>query len=70
MTDEQLKLRESMPTTADGYIMSLFYIPPGQIDAYEAQWREWATKHPRRVWPAWLDAWAEKRKAEKANAPA
>ena len=50
---------ETMPRTADGFIVALQYIPPKHLAAYEAAWREWAKVHPRHLWPDWLIAWAD-----------
>ena len=50
---------ESMPRTADGFIVALQYTPAKHLAAYEAEWRKWATAHPRELWPDWLIRWAE-----------
>ena len=54
----------SMPKTRDGHVVSLFYCPPGQLAAYEAQWHDWVTTHPKRLWPEWVEPWAAKRTAQ------
>jgi hypothetical protein len=50
-------------------VVSLFYVPPAQLPAYEAAWREWLAKTPKWLWPEWVDAWAASRTA-KAKAAA
>jgi hypothetical protein len=64
LTSDRMLARLTMPTTKDGYVVSLFYVPKAQLPAYEAQWREWLSQHPKAVWPEWVDAWAEHRKRE------
>ena len=60
----------SMPKNRDGHVVSLFYVPRGQLAAYEQQWRDWLAEHPKRLWPDWVDAWAEKRTRELRKAAA
>jgi len=53
----------SLPTTADGMVKDLRYVPRGtQQDAYEVQWREWCRTHDRKWWPVWLFDWAAQKK--------
>ena len=62
---ELAEARLSMPKTDSGYVVSLFYVPPSQLPAYEAAWREWLAKTPKWLWPEWVDAWAAHRNAQR-----
>jgi hypothetical protein len=66
LTSDRMLARLTMPTTKDGYVVSLFYVPARDVEAYEVEWRAWLAKNPRRLWPAWVDAWAEHRKKNPA----
>jgi hypothetical protein len=57
-TPEEHAAYVSMPKTADGHTMSLFFVPLGQRDAMEAQWREWAKGTPKHLYPNWFEDWA------------
>ena len=59
----------SMPRL-DGMVISLFYVEPPYLAAYEQQWRDWAATRERRFWPNWLERWAteRKRKLDRAEA--
>ena len=48
-----------MPRTADGFVISLFFVPRGERDAFEAQWREWAKGKQKYLQPVWFADWAE-----------
>jgi hypothetical protein len=63
LTDELSKAHQSMPKfRATGMVLSLFYIDdPRHRDDYEARWREWAKSTPRRLWPDWLERWADQK---------
>ena len=66
-TAPQLDARLTMPLTQDGYVVSLFHIPPKQLPAYEAAWGVWLKANPRHLWPSWVPAWIEKRRQERAQ---
>jgi hypothetical protein len=59
MTPEEHAAYLSMPKTAYGSVVSLFYVPLGQVAAYEAQWHDWLATHPKRLWPEWIKPWAD-----------
>lgn len=65
---DYLKSLETMPRTAAGHVVDLHYVPPGQVAAYEAEWRKWCAAHDRKLWPAWLFTWAETKKRRERNA--
>ena len=48
----------SMPRTADGSVMNLFFVPLGQRSSLEDQWREWARGKPKHLYPNWFESWA------------
>ena len=66
LTDEQADVRKTMPTL-DGFITSLFHVPPGRLDTYEARWREWCAQTPAKFWPDWIEAWGAYRKARRRS---
>jgi hypothetical protein len=59
LTDEQKAARETMPKTVAGSIVALQYLNDKTAMAMEPAWREWCGKHPRRLWPDFLDSWAD-----------
>lgn len=61
LTGELLEAYQSMPQL-DGYVVSLFYTPPSKVAGYEVQWREWIRTHDKRLWPEWIDRWAQVKK--------
>jgi hypothetical protein len=62
VTDERIARYLSMPTL-DGHVVSLFFVPPGKLAAYERKWGEWFRANPdRRHWPEWCERWIEHRK--------
>lgn len=58
---------QSMPRAADGTVKDLHYLPPGQVPAYEAAWREWCRTHDRKFWPAWIVKWGDTKKRRARN---
>ena len=62
-TPEEHAAYLSMPQTADGHVMNLFFVPPGQRDAMEGQWREWARGRAKHLYPNWFDDWARFKEA-------
>ena len=58
MTPEEHAAYLSMPKTADGFVMNLFFVPPGQRALLESEWREWARGKPKHLYPNWFDDWA------------
>ena len=73
LTHEQVAARLSMPKTPEGYVMSLLYVPPRAAyrAAYELAWREWLSKHPRHLWPNWVEQFAARIKtARQGEEPA
>jgi hypothetical protein len=63
LAGELLDAYVSMPTL-NGHVISLFYTPPGRLAAYEEQWRQWLSGHPRHLWPEWVDQWSIYRNAQ------
>ena len=64
---EHAKAHQSMPKfRGTGMVISLFYIDNQRHrEEYEAAWRAWAKATPKRLWPAWLERWAD----QKAHTP-
>ena len=63
MHPDYLAALQSMPRAPDGTVKDLHYVPPAQVPAYEAKWREWCRAHPdKSQWPLWLHKWAEGKK--------
>jgi len=60
-------LDKSMPKSPAGSVISLYYVPPGQLPAYELQWGAWLRENPKHLWPNWAPSWIDKRKAEQAK---
>lgn len=58
LTAEEQAARLTMPTTAAGFVINLFFVPAGERDALEAQWREWARGQPKHLHPSWFADWA------------
>jgi hypothetical protein len=58
MTPEEHAAHLSMPRTADGFVMNLFFVPPAQRAGLEGQWREWARGQPKHLHPNWFADWA------------
>lgn len=54
----------SMPKDDDGFVKSLFYIPPGRLAKQEAAWRDWLRVHPKHEWPTWIEQWARRKKQQ------
>jgi hypothetical protein len=63
LSEDEAHALASMPRTADGFVISLFFVPREQRDALEAEWREWAKAKPKHLWPVWFDEWAEFRRS-------
>ena len=60
---DYLELLKTMPRNAGGFVMDLHFVPGPQVEAYEAQWRQWCKDHPDRTkWPPWLHKWIETKK--------
>ena len=65
LTDEQKAARETMPKTVSGSIVALQYLNDKTALAMEPAWREWCGKNPRRLWPDFLDTWADEKRRRK-----
>jgi hypothetical protein len=50
---------QSMPLNRYGVCVGLPHTPDKDVPAAEKQWREWCAKTPKRLWPAWIDGWAD-----------
>ena len=59
LTHEQLEARKTMPTDTHGYVIGLPWVVDKYVRAYEVLWREWLSKHPKHLWPDWVDTWAD-----------
>lgn len=64
LRDELLDAYRSMPLLDGSFVVSLLYCPPSKVAAYESQWREWLKTHDRRLWPEWVDQWAQRKKMQ------
>ena len=42
-----------------GYVQSLHFTADRDVPAMEGEWREWCKRHPRVLWPTWLDNWKD-----------
>jgi hypothetical protein len=62
---EEIAARETMPKTSDGFIVSLFYLPPGQRAALEPQWQDWVRGQPKHLLPNWWADWLEFKRSGK-----
>jgi hypothetical protein len=59
LTPDEHEAYLSMPRNADGFVVSLFFVPAGEREALEAQWREWARGKQKYLHPNWFADWAE-----------
>jgi hypothetical protein len=59
LSTEQQAARLTMPKTVSGSIVALQYLNDKTAMAMEPAWREWCGKNPRRLWPDFLDSWAD-----------
>lgn len=51
--EDRLNWEHDMPKLG-GAVIDPRYVPEHLRDAYVAQWREWARRHERRDWPAFI----------------
>jgi hypothetical protein len=65
LSDEQRAARETMPKTASGHIVALQYLNDKVALAMEGSWRDWCKTQPRRLWPDFLDTWADDKRRRK-----
>jgi len=62
LSDEQKAARLTMPKTASGCVIALQYLGDKAALAMEPAWREWCKVNPRRLWPDFLDTWADEKR--------
>ena len=55
---------QSMPTTAQGHVVSLLYLEQREALRMEGLWREWCRQTPRHLWPTWLERWPDHKRVK------
>ena len=57
--DDVLAAYKAMPLNRAGVCVGLTHCPDKDVPSQEAAWRAWCEQTPRRLWPVWIDTWAD-----------